>query len=151
MRKILIPIGLGFLIIAFASAKKVFKIDDILQKLKVVPENIADIDINWVRIAAKIKLNIFNNTEFDLNINSLGLITIEKLLVFTNNGDQVAIAVVNQEQISIPANGAWLTNWIPVEIELNNALTMLTGTMDFNNYQYKLAINVAGFGKYTIG
>ena len=98
-------------------------------------------------------MNIFNNSDYDLNIDSLGLITVERLIVLSATGSPIATALVNKNQIDIPAHGAWMTDWIDVRIPLTSAFDLLTGGLgfDYNNYQYKLAINVAGFGKYTIG
>lgn len=153
MRKLLIPIGLVFLAATVVSAKKVFEIDEVLNKLEVQPSGIAQPDTTWERIKANIKVLIFNGSIHDLNINSLGLITIETLYVYSRTGQQIATAAVNQSKVSIPSKGAWETDWIEVRIPLNSALEMLTGAIgfDYTKYQYKLAIDVAGFGKYMIG
>lgn len=151
MKKILIPIGLAFLALTLISAKKAFEIDDIVEKLRVSPADISGIDISWERVKAKIKMEIFNDSIHELNVNTLGLITIKELLVYNSNGIEIATANVNQSSINLPAKGAWKTDWIEVRVPLINAFDFISSSTSFDDYNYKLVIEFAGFGKYTIG
>lgn len=155
MVKLLIGAGVAIGALGLLSAKKVADISHIVENLDVQPHDVAGLKLDWSAgtINFKIKARILNGSDLDLNFSTLGLITMEQLHIFNIAAKQIATANVYKNDISIPARGGFISDWIPVTISMEEAVGVLMGGLsafDPSTFDYKIKLNVKGFGSYTI-
>ncbi|WP_105983772.1 hypothetical protein [Nonlabens agnitus] len=153
MNKLLLIGGAAALAVTAFSFKKVTDYSDIIDQLEFKPLDISNIDVDFEKISFKLKMLINNPSHKNLNLDTLGAITLKELVINNSLGNQVARVFVNQSNINIPANGGYQTGWLPVSIPLANAASMLLGGFDFNYmaYDYKGVLTVPAVGNFVIG
>lgn len=162
MNKFIIAIGAGVVAASIYGYKKLQDYTTVVDQMTVSFFDVSQIDLsalnfndlfsgatNWINI--DIKLKITNPTDIDFVINTIGLVTIKKVLVYDSTNKLIGTAIVDETRMKIPAHGFSTTKWLPLQLPVENLVNSFLSSVDPNQFTYKVIINIAGAGDYTIG
>jgi hypothetical protein len=162
MKGLFIALTASIAALSFYGYKKVKDYQFIFDNLVIKPFDVADINLRGLSlnnifgggttmVKFKLKLKIKNPTDINLTANTLGLITINRVFISDNLNQIIATADVNRSEISIPANNEIISNWLSLELPLENIVGSLINQFDPNQFKYKISINISGVGNFIAG
>lgn len=119
-----------------------------LDQVKAGIKGVHDVKIKNGKVNLKANIQIINNSDKELGLNTGGNIILKTMRFYTSNGKFVAKALPDIAAIKIPAHGAVNFEGIPVSIPtknigglLNNAVQIL---QDMNNLDVEMDLDVFG-------
>ena len=152
-KKILVLAGLGiFGAVAFGS-KKVSDVSTIAKQLEIGIHKVRRIKgVSSWSLKAVIDVFIKNPTESTLNLNTGGIITLKRILVYNKANQLIAEASTDLDRITVPSKGQYVVENIPIKAELLGVIkTLLSSNFSLDPEDYTVYAEFEALGrKFTV-
>ncbi len=152
MKKILVVGGIFALAATYFGKQKVTEIRNVIDKLLMRVNGIHNFKMDTAGVRFEINLNITNPTNQALSLVTGNMITLKRLLFYSNTGEFIGESYPNLTGIEIPANGNINIPNLKTSIKtanfgnlINNALGVL-----INPSKLKVKAEIESLGKTYI-
>ncbi len=142
MKKLLIALALGGGFLYYQGKSKLAQIKHILKNSDVFLRDIRNVRFDLSAIRFDVDLDLKNNSNFPLSINSYGAVTLKKLLYYNLNGDFLGESMVNRKRIDIDAGGLLSIDGLATAIPIKNIGGALNTTLTLLQSPDSLKIKV---------
>ncbi len=148
MKNLLLLGGVALVAVSYYGKRKVTEIRNVIDSLILGVSGIHNFNFAAGNLTFDIDLKIANPTNQALNVQTGNLITVKRLLFYSQKGDFIGESFPNLSSIEIPAHGSISIKNLATQINtsnlgnlINNALSIFT---DANNLQVKAEIESLG-------
>jgi len=120
MKKLLIGTAAGLGLLLFTSRKKLTNIATTAKSIDFKLVNIKNVRIQGNSLRFNVDVSLTNTSSQNLDVNTMGLITLEKLYYYDIDGNQIGQSTLNKEAIQISAGATINLLDIPTAIPISN-------------------------------
>ncbi|GAA4274956.1 hypothetical protein U6A24_12590 [Aquimarina gracilis] len=153
MKKLLLLGGAAFLASTYFGKQKITEIRNVIDSLILRVNGIRNFKFDLTGLNFDIDLNITNPTTENLNLQTGNMITLRRLLFYTDQGEFIGQSFPNLTGIEIPANGTINIANLRTHIDTGNIGTLINNAIGLFIDPSKLQVKaeIESLGKlYTI-